>query len=78
MTANGADPAVTAVATHGLLVGNAGTRLNSLHRLLVTDTVPVGIGLAPALEVQSVASLLGDAIGRLHRQEPLDDLLIRT
>lgn len=78
LVAHGADPAVTAVATHGLLVGDARTRLDSLHRLLVTDTVPVGIGLSPALEVRSVASLLGDAIGRLHRQEPLDDLLIRT
>jgi ribose-phosphate pyrophosphokinase len=40
----------------------------------VTDTVPIPSNALPTLEVCSVAALLSDAIGRLHREEPLDDL----
>jgi ribose-phosphate pyrophosphokinase len=65
-------------ATHGLLVGGAIDRisLRGMRRLLVTDTVTTPE--AGTLEVCSVAGLLGDALGRLHRDEPLDDLLLHA
>jgi len=39
----------------------------------VTDTVPAP-KTAPAVEVCSIAPLLVKALGRLHREEQLDDL----
>ena len=82
LVARGARPRPLVAATHGLLVGPALDRLGRLgvSRLLVTDTVPVGApgtappGTAPTPEVCSVAPLLAEAVGRLHREEPLDDL----
>jgi phosphoribosylpyrophosphate synthetase len=41
--------------------------------VLVTDTSAVT--QSPSVEVCSVASLLADAIRRLHHDEPLGDLL---
>lgn len=69
---------VVVVATHGLLVGGAIDRMatGGLRRLLVTDTVATP--RASPVEVCSVAGLLGDTIGRLHRNEPLDDLLLHA
>jgi ribose-phosphate pyrophosphokinase len=65
-------------ATHGLMVGGAIDRISrrGMRRLLVTDTVTTPE--AATLEVCSVAGLLGDALGRLHRDEPLDDLLLHA
>lgn len=76
----GAEPDVTVAATHGLFVGPAVERLAPLPiaRLLVTDTVD---GAAPAdLPVQrvSVASLVADAITRLHRGRSLSDLILHA
>jgi ribose-phosphate pyrophosphokinase len=75
LAARGAAPHPLVVATHGLFVGGAVDRLGHLGiaRLLVTDTIALPAhGLA--LEVCTVAPLLADAIGRLHREERLDDL----
>lgn len=64
-------------AAHGLFVGEAPTLLGqlSLRALLVTDSIS-GADL-PGLSIQrvSVAGLLADAIGRLHRNESLGDLI---
>ncbi len=64
-------------ATHGLLVEAAEQRLSrsSIPELVVTDTIPQHDRPTLPLSVCSVAPLLADAIGRLHRDEPLDDLL---
>lgn len=73
----GADSRAVVVATHGLLVGECVQRLSGLpiQRLLLTDsTVPTESGLP--VEVCSIAPLLADAIGRLHHDECLDDLLV--
>lgn len=69
---------VVVVVTHGLLVGGAMDRMatRGLRRLLVTDTVITA--RASPIEVCSLGGLLGDAIGRLHRNEPLDDLLLHA
>jgi ribose-phosphate pyrophosphokinase len=68
---------VVVAATHGLLIGEAAERLRSLplRRLLVTDSVPLPPDPQFPMEVRSIAPLLADAIGRLHRGDPLDDLL---
>ena len=80
LVACGADPHVAVAATHGLLVGACAERFRDLPlvRLLVTDTLASGPGWPLPVEVCSVAPLLGDAIGRLHRHEPLRDLLAAT
>lgn len=74
----GAIAEVVVAATHGLFVGSAVERLRSLpiRHLLVTDTVS---DTAPAdlpIHRASVAPLLGDAIGRLHRGQSLSDLIL--
>jgi len=76
--ARGARPHVTVVATHGLLVGDATERLHalSLERLVVTDTTSLPAGLPSWVDVRSVDVLLGDAIDRLHRDRPLDELQV--
>jgi len=76
LEAHGAQPGTIVAATHALLLDSAPDRLAQLGlaRLLVTDTVRVPPVAPPVLEVCSVAALLSDAIGRLHREEPLDDL----
>ena len=76
LEAHGAQPGTVVAATHALLLNSAPDRLAQLGlaRLLVTDTVRVPSAAPPVLEVCSVAALLSDAIGRLHREEALDDL----
>lgn len=85
LRAHGATAEVTVAATHGVLVAAAAERLGGLgvRRVLMTDTLATATGAtaalpvtgAPArLEVRSVAPLLADAIGRLHRNEPMDEL----
>jgi ribose-phosphate pyrophosphokinase len=73
--AHGADEDLTVAATHGLLVGGAVSRMSAAGagRVLVTDTLPVTE--AAPISVCSIAPLLADAIGRLHDDEGLDDLL---
>ena len=78
IVARGGAEDVVVVATHGQLVGGAMDRMatRGLGRLLVTDTVITA--RASPMEVCSLGGLLGDAIGRLHRNEPLDDLLLHA
>jgi ribose-phosphate pyrophosphokinase len=66
-----------ACATHGVLSGPAAERIrgSNLAEVVVTDTVPV----APTpqlrnLRVLSVAPLIGEAIGRIHRGESVGAL----
>ncbi|WP_046469813.1 ribose-phosphate diphosphokinase [Allosalinactinospora lopnorensis] len=79
LLAHGAEPGMVVAATHGLLVGGH-TPLSGLplRRLLTTDTVEPAPAPPLPVQVRSVAPLLADTIGRLHRNEPLDDLRIRT
>ena len=76
LEAHGALLGTVVAATHALLLDPAPDRLAQLElaRLLVTDTIRVPSAAPPVLEMCSVAALLSDAIGRLHREEPLDDL----
>ncbi|GAA2258573.1 hypothetical protein GCM10010145_34430 [Streptomyces ruber] len=80
LLARGAASDITVAAAHGLLVGDALDRLEQLplRRLLVTDTLPTGRTRTLPLQGRPVAPLLADAIDRLHDNEPLDALLMRT
>jgi ribose-phosphate pyrophosphokinase len=64
--------------SHGILVGPAIERIEKspIKKFLITDTVP-GIKELPkcsTIEVLSVASLLGKAIMRIHRNESVSSL----
>jgi len=64
--------AIYAAATHGLLVGPAIERLRSapFAGIIITDSIPLTAGkMLPNITVLSVASLLGQAIKRIHRNE---------
>lgn len=73
----GCRPEVAVVATHALLVAPAAERLAGLplRRVIATDSVPGADRLPVALERVGLAPLLADAIGRLHGERPVDDLL---
>ncbi|MEQ7128538.1 ribose-phosphate pyrophosphokinase [Actinopolymorpha sp. B11F2] len=77
---HGAAPDMVVAATHGLLVRPATDRLDALpiRRILVTDTIDQREKKPPSVDVHSIAPMLADAIGRLHRGQALDELLIRT
>jgi ribose-phosphate pyrophosphokinase len=78
---HGAAPEIVVAATHGLLIDPAAQRLAAvpLSALFVTDSLAQQ-ETTPALPVQvhSIAPLLADAVGRLHRDQALDDLLVQS
>jgi ribose-phosphate pyrophosphokinase len=64
--------AIFAAATHGLLVGPAIERLRAapFAGIIITDSIPLPPEKSlPNITVLSVASLLGQAIKRIHRNE---------
>ncbi|MFH0958603.1 MAG: ribose-phosphate pyrophosphokinase [Pseudomonadota bacterium] len=71
---------IEACCTHPVLSGAAVDRINDspISNLYVTDTVPTNSKNAkcPKLNVQSVAPLLGEAIGRIHREVSVSELFL--
>jgi len=64
-------------ATHGLLCGPAVERLSKAPatEILITDTVPLDDGKRlENLKVLSVATLLGEAIKRIHHDESISEI----
>jgi len=64
-------------ATHGVLVGPAVERLSNapIDTVAITDTIPLKSNqMLPKIKVVSVASLLGQAIKRIHRNESVSML----
>jgi ribose-phosphate pyrophosphokinase len=78
--AEGARPEPLVVATHGLFVGPASRRLSGLsaRRIVTTDSVPSSPQPGAAVHVVTLAALLGSAVGRLHRDESLADVLVHA
>ena len=71
--------AVHIACTHGLFVGMACERLmeSPISRIISTDTIPVGQRhkmLDSKLTVLSVASLLGEAVHRIHHDQSISAL----
>jgi len=70
LLARGALPQIHILATHGVFSPPAAERLNhpAIKEIVVTNTISVPPGWAPPnMKVLSVASLLGDAIRRIHQ-----------
>ncbi len=67
---------VLAAATHALLTDPASQRLEQapIDEVVVCDTVPTGPDLMDKLVVLSVASLLGEAIERIHEDRSVSAL----
>ncbi len=76
---NGAEQ-VFACATHGVLSGPAIERLNdsAIVELVLTDTIPLGDKLEQTakINVLSCASLLAEAIRRIHGDESVSSLFV--
>jgi ribose-phosphate pyrophosphokinase len=76
---NGAER-VMACFTHAVLSGPAMERLAmpDLERVVVTDTIPLTDAQArePKLTTLSVASLLGEAIARIHSNSSVSSLFV--
>jgi ribose-phosphate pyrophosphokinase len=69
-------------ATHAVLCGPAAERLREapIDEVVVTDTIPISREKADAigkLKVLSVASLMGEAIHRIHNDESVSSLFAR-
>lgn len=75
LTENGARE-VYAMATHGLLSGDAKNSLNNstIKKLFTTDTVAIDRPISDKVEVVSVGELFGDAIQRIETGESLSAL----
>ena len=71
---------VSACFTHAVLSGPAMERLrtSALERVVVTDTIPLAAEKAaePRITVLSVASLLGEAIARIHGNSSVSSLFV--
>jgi len=85
LRAHGAAGEPIVVATHGLFAGTALARLgrSAIGHILVSDTIAPSSyasrnSAALAVNAESVAPLVAEAIDRLHRSEPLDGLLLRA
>jgi ribose-phosphate pyrophosphokinase len=75
----GAQPDMTIVASHPVLIGNALDQLDhpAIKHVVVADTIPVALEKRrrlAALEVVSLAPLLAEAIVRLHRGQSISAL----
>ena len=71
---------ITACFTHAVLSGPAMQRLatSELDRVVVTDTIPLSDEKAadPKIVVLSVASLLGEAVARIHGNSSVSSLFV--
>jgi len=68
---------VTAVATHGVLSGPAIDRLNKsdIKRIIITDTISIDEDKKnDKIIIVSVASILGEAVNRIHNGESVSAL----
>jgi len=71
---------VSAACTHAVLSGAAIERINNsaMEELIVTNTIPLDskMALCKKLTVLSIASLLGDAIKRIHEESSISSLFV--
>ncbi|HEY8369998.1 MAG TPA: ribose-phosphate diphosphokinase, partial [Thermodesulfobacteriota bacterium] len=76
----GAEADIVVAATHAVLPRQAALRLAPLpiRRLVASDSVEAPADSAVPIERVGVAPLLAEAIARLHRGEPIRDLVSRT
>lgn len=73
--------AIYVAATHGVLAGDAVQRVNAapIEGLVLTDSIPLPPEKQLAkITVRSVASLLGEAIKRIHHDESVSEMFRQT
>ncbi|WP_226063547.1 ribose-phosphate diphosphokinase [Kaistella polysaccharea] len=75
--ANGAK-SVRAMATHGVLSGNAYENIENsqLAEVIVTDTIPVKTELSSKIKVLSCAELFADVMKMVHQHKSISDKFI--
>jgi len=68
---------VTAACVHPILSGRSVEKIcgSDIRELVVTDTIPLGDKAHDKITVLSVATLLGDAITRIHTGQSIGELL---
>jgi ribose-phosphate pyrophosphokinase len=68
-------------ATHGIFAPPAYERLSQapIDEIVVTDTIPHSdeISKLKNLKILTVATLLGEAIGRIHQHKSISDIFIK-
>ena len=69
---------VMAAAAHGVLAGPALERIerSPLEELVITDSIPLNGKKSAKIKVLSVASLLADAIKRIHEEQSISELFV--
>ena len=69
---------VRAIATHGVLSGNAYKNIeeSALEELIITDTIPQK-GECSKIKVLTVADLFAKAIRKIHDHESISSLFIK-
>lgn len=67
---------IVACVTHGLLSGDAVQKLDEspIHKIFITDSIPIGNKSSPKIEIISVADLLAKAISYTHNNESVSSL----
>lgn len=67
---------IIACATHAVFSGHAKANMEeaAFHELVVTNTIPIEQEIRPLVKVLSVASLLGDAIIRIHEGQSVSEM----
>ncbi len=77
LMANGAK-SVRAMATHGVLSGNAYKNIENsqLAEVIVTDTIPVKTELTNKIQVLSCAQLFADVMKSVHEHKSISDKFI--
>jgi len=85
LRAHGAASGPVVAAIHGLFTGGAPERIMrcGTGRLVVTDSIAPSAESSraapgPPSQMESIAGLLAEAVDRLHRSEPLEELLSRS
>lgn len=70
---------VRAIATHGVLSGNAHKNIDdsALEELIITDTIPQKAGGSSKIQVLTVADLFAKAIRKIHDNESISSLFIK-
>ena len=71
---------IIAMATHGVLSGDAVTKINNspIKELVITDTIYQGdkLGKSDKIRVLSVSNLLGEAVKRIYDEDSVSSLFI--
>jgi ribose-phosphate pyrophosphokinase len=70
---------ILVAATHGVLCGQALERIRKapIESVIITDTIPLTPERSdPKIKVLTVATVLGEAVKRIHRNESVSRLFV--